>query len=800
MAVTTDFIHAWRGLSRRRAYPLGAAATLALVLGANAAVFAVVNATLLRPMPFPPGAEVVQVFMAPPGLTDRGSRNPPQQMDLVRLRERARTMTRLEGFLVSDRVVTAGGEPTVVTSATVTPGLIDMLQMRMDAGRAFTESEGRTGTRAAVITEGYWQRALGERPVLGTPLIIDGEPHTIVGILGRGHPPPFIRAEILVPLVPDAAPIGRNPARSVVTLAELAPSATVAAASAEVAEIVRQLATEFPRTHTGWSGGAQSVREWQFGQVRTPLLMLFGAALLVLVIACVNLANLASGHAIDRAEEISLRIALGATRARLLRLQAAELTIITAAGLVPGLVLSAVALPWLLALDPVAARSLGPVVIDWRVQLFAVLAAVVTVAMASFLPSLGRATAIAAIGGRRIAGSAGARLMRRVLVTGQVTLCLALLMAGAVLLRGLATISRHDPGFDARGVMAAEIRLPQTAYDTTERRAAVVSRILEAVRAVPGIESASTTMNPFVPGFTYQLLFHVENRPTPDGQPHTTLFRRVSPGYFSTMRIREVSGRTFTDGDTLHNQAVAVISRQLAADLFPGEDPLGRVLRRTPADAPPIRIIGVVDDVRDVSLTQAPAATIYLPWSQNNNSGVPVSLVVRTALDPVSLAPAVQAAVGAVDPSLPLRNPQALATFLSDSVAPERFRAAVLGVIGALGLTLAALGIYAVTYRGIVERTHEFAVRLALGSGRGDLLRLVLGDALRDVMIGVVLGFVAGLALTAAMQQAETHVAPGDPVTTTGAVGILLAAALGASLIPTLRILRVAPADALTAR
>jgi putative ABC transport system permease protein len=314
------------------------------------------------------------------------------------------------------------------------------------------------------------------------------------------------------------------------------------------------------------------------------------------------------------------------------------------------------------------------------------------------------------------------------------------------------------------------------------------------------VSDASTTQNQFVPGTTYQTLFHVENRPTPDGQPHSTLFRRVSPGYFRTMRIRELRGRTFTADDTLDRTAVAVISRQLADQLFPNEEAVGRVLRRTAADAPPMQIIGIVDDVRDVSLTEVPAPTIYLPWSQNNNHGVPVSLVIRTSLDPASLIPAVRAAVAAVDPSLPLRAAQPLEQFLGDSVAPERFRTTVLGIMGILGLALAALGIYGVTYRGVVERTHEFAVRMALGSARAGLLRLVLGDALRDIAVGAGAGVVAGLALTSALQRIIANAGSGDARTAAVAVAALVAAALVAAGIPALRILRVQPADALAER
>jgi predicted permease len=798
-----DLVHAWRALRRRRTYYCTASATLALVLGANAAIFAVVSATLLRPMPFAAGDRVVNLFLSPPGMADVSQRNPLLQMDLTRFRERARTMKRIEGFLRGDRVVALGSEPVAVPGAAITPGFTDMMQMRVTVGRTFLPEEGTPGHDVVLVTDGFWRGALGQRPV-GSSIVVDGRPHVLVGVLAGEFPANIVSGDVFVPLVANGAPAPRNISRYVVSLAELAKGASIEAANDEAREIVRQLAREFPQTHNGWTGGAQSAREWLYAQVRAPILMLFAATTVVLLIACANLANLTSVHAAARANDLSLRVALGATRFDVLRLQFAELLIVSVSGLAPGLLMAGFAVPALLAIDPVAGRSLGVVSVDWRVQTFSVVVTLLTAVGASLIPGwrsfTGSTAGRLSDGTVRASGSPGAVRLRRVLLVGEVGLCLALLMAGAVVVGGLRSISRQHPGFDADGVLTAQIRLPEATYATHPARVAFITRVLESVRAVPGVEAASTTMNDFIPGFVYQTLFNVDNRPTPDGQPYSTQFRRVSPDYFKTMRIREVRGRTFADRDSSDAPAVAVISRSLADQLFSGEDAVGRVIRRNVPKPPAITIIGVVDDVYDGGMGQAPAATLYLPWTQTSNTGVPITLVMRTTMDPSSLVPAVRDAVQAIDPALPLRRVQPLETFVEESLAPDRFRTTVLGIIAMLGLGLAALGIYGVTYRGVVDRTREFAIRLALGSRRQGVVWMVLREALRDVAAGAIVGLLVGLLLCGIMARLVDHVGTVGTISVGASLGVLFVSAIAAVLIPALRVLRVDPAEALRAQ
>ena len=796
-----DLRHAWRSLLQRKAYFLACAGTLTLVLGANAAMFAVVNATILRPMPFATAGEVVHLFSQPPGTTGALQRNPLQQMEVPRLRERVRTLARLEGYLLSERVITLNQEPAIAPTAAVTTGLLAMMGAPVARGRAFFESEGLPGHFVAVISDRFWRDTLGGGSALGSTLVIDGQPHTIVGILAPAFAVPFMDAQILTPLYANPEPQPRAPPLSVQAVAELAPGATVARVREELASINRQLAQEYPRTHTGWLLGVELAREWQYGSMRAPLLMLLAAAAFVLLIACVNIANLTSAQAIARSGELALRRALGASNGDVVRMHAAELLIIGVAGLIPGLLLASATVPALLAINPTVARALGAVQIDWRVQLFGVVVSVMTAIGASAVPAVramrGQMSGAIAVGTGRTTGSPSAVRLQRALVAIEVALCVALLMAGAVVVQGLRDLSRRSPGYQSAGVLTAQIRLPDADYKAPESRAAVVERMLARIRALPGVVTASTTQNAFVPGFSYQTLLNVKDRPTPDRQPHTVQFRRVSTDYFKTMQIKVVRGRTFVESDVADQPQVAIVSRQFAERLLPAGDPVGQILLRNQPNPPPLTVVGVVDDVLDVSVTQAPEPTLYLPWAQNNNSNVPVAFVIRTAVDPASIAPAVREVVREIDGTLPLRRVQPLAAFVTESTAPERFRTMVLGIIAMLGLVLAAVGISGVTYRGVIDRTREFAVRLALGSRPGDIVRLVLSESARDLALGAVAGLAGGVALCVVLRRSMENISAVDALTTGVAIGLIVVVGIAAACLPALRVLRVEPAQVL---
>jgi predicted permease len=796
---TRELRQSFRALRQRKAYYVTCAATLALVLGANAAILAVVSATMLRPMPFDASGPVVQLYAQPPGTTGVLQRNPLQQMEVPRLRERARTIARLEGFFVSERVLTLGAEPATVQAAAVTPGFMSLVGASTTAGRLFAPVEGEPGHQVAVITDRFWRGTLGAASVVGTPLVIDAVPHIIIGVLSPAFDVPFVDAQVFTPLVASAEPQPRSPPRSVVGLAELAPHVSLAQAREELTTIYQQFGQEFPRTHSGWTIGAVPAREWQYGSIRTPLLMLVAAMALVVLIACVNIANMTSAEIIARAGETSLRLALGASSVDVIRVHLAELLIVCLSGLVPGLLLAWWAVPALLTINPTFANTLGPVTIDWRVQTMTLGVALLTAVAASAIPAIraARTPAAGALTGSSLRTTGGPRTVRwrRMFVSLEIALCLALLMAGTVVMQGLRDLQTRGPGFTMRGVLTAQVRLPQASYETLELRAAVVKRMLDAIRVLPGVESASTTQNAFLPSFSYQTLLSVKDHPTPDGQPYTVQFRRVSADYFTTMRIRTLDGRVISEDDVAGSPPVVVVSRRFAETALAGLAPVGQMLVRN--NPPNATVVGVVDDVADVSVTATPEATVYFPWAQNNNFGVPVAFVIRTSGDPSALVAPVREAVRRIDPTLPLRRVQPLETFAAESTAPERFRTMVLGIVAMLGLLLAAVGISGVTSRGVVDRTRDFAVRMALGAAPAAVMRLVIAELLRDLAVGALLGLAGGWALAALLKSSMTNIGALNAFTVGVAVVVIGVVGVVAAMVPARRVLGVQPAEVL---
>jgi predicted permease len=559
------------------------------------------------------------------------------------------------------------------------------------------------------------------------------------------------------------------------------------------------IVTEVPSQMKGWTPLAVDLRDAQFRLHRASRLALAAGVAALLLLACANLANLMLAQVLSRRAQFALRAALGG-RAAVLRLQIMETLIVSITGAAGGLAAGYFVLPMLLKLDPSLSWTCGEISIDWRVQAAAVLATLAVSLVSSLLPVWralrGDLAKSNSDGSRRSVGTRHDRRVRSVLVAAECALSVVLLAGSALLLTGFERATRIDPGFDSRSVLAGQLRISERAYPTEAARWDLVSRSLERIRAVPGVEAAGITLNRFVPGFYMTSRVLIENRPAPDGQPYVVHFRRTTPGYFQALHVPILSGRDFTPSDTLDQTPVVVVSRQFAEKFWPGEDPLGRRITRG-TNPKLLTVVGVAGDVRDVNLPDPPQPTVYVPFSQNNVTTAPISLVVKTRTDPKALAGDIRRAVLSVDPQQPIDSVTTLEQFLSDSLGPQRFRSTLLLILSGIGLALAALGVYGVTSRDVAERGPELGVRLALGATPNDLGRLVVWQSLRVVLAGLAAGAVTAAALAAVMLKLLPNVEASDAWSAAPAILVLAVVAVLAAFIPSRRAVSLAPLDAL---
>ena len=782
----------------RRASFILSTLTLALVVAATSAVLAVVDATMVRPLPFADASRLVRVYMQPPGTSDFGQANPLSAVVFARAREQAGSLSGIEGIWTGERAIGGDGEPESVPGARVSNGFFSVLGASPAIGRTFTREEELANARLVVLSHGLWQQRYGGKPdVLGRTISIDREPFTVIGVMGPAFEPVYAVSEFWTPLDIHGGRVILPNATFVQTVARLAPGATVEKVTSELDRVLARAREESLDNLKGWNIAAKPLREAQFGSAAPALSILLVAIVALALVAGANLANVTLADLLSRQPELALRLALGASRARLLVSELWQAALVTFAGGAIGLGLTALALPLLLQLDTTNTSPTRAVALDWRaaVASLAMAAIVIAAATAAALARVARqdlASSFVGLGLRTIGSRAHARFGSW-LVGVQTALVLVLLVSGALLLTAFDRTARTNPGFDPNHLFGAQLRFTETSYPTQEARTAFVRAVLDRVRAVPGVVSASTTLNFFIPGFAIQTLVQVEGQPTPTGQGYTVLFHRISPGYFDTMKIPVLEGRAIDDHDIATTVPVAVVSRQFAAKFWPGASAVGRRVQRGGATSPWITIIGVAGDVSDAGFSQAPIETLYIPFAQNNNTNGPVSLVVRTAGDSAGLVGQIRAAVWAVDPAQPLGGAITLDKFLDDSLGPQRFRTTLLMIFGGIGLVIALVGVYGVAARSVADRTREVGVRLALGGRPRAVWLAVASRALGAVAIGAVAGTGAALLAVRAISRFLPDVTSAPPAAIGLAISVLLATSVAAVLVPSWRATRVDP-------
>jgi predicted permease len=798
-----DLAYAVRRLIQAPGFSLVAIATLALGIGANSAIFSVINAVLLRPLPFPDSDRLVMVSQ-----TWEGKPAVYSPQNFLDVAAGARSF---ESLTVVDRsgiTLTGNGAPVRLAGATVSATFFDVLGSRPVHGRGFLPDENEPGhDKVVVLGHTLWRDRFGADPgIVGRTITLDREPHVVVGIAPPGFTFP-VATEVWTPVEYDSVfRLHSRGAWYLTVIGRLKAGVTVEAARIEVAAIAGRLARQYPDQNEGVGGTVRSLHQALVGPSRTALLVLLGAVGLVLLIACVNVANLLLARMAARETELAVRAALGAGRRRLVRQLLTESVVLALLGGAAGVFLASTTLGSMLALQPAGVPRLDEVRIDRAVMAFAAALSVLTGLLFGVFPAVQAAARPTAQmlreGGRGLLSGSGQRL-RSGLVVAQVGLAVILLAGAGLLVRSFDRLRRVDPGFRPDHVLSFRLALPESVYQEEPARTAFFAELLARLEALPGVRSAGAVMGIPLGGLAFNLSFEVEGRPpVPPAQQPTLEVRVATPGYFEAMGIPLVRGRGLEPGDVAGSRPVIVLSEGAVRRFFPGEDPIGKrivVGWRRPEGQPRAggEVVGIVGDVKGESLAQENAPAVYIPHAQLPISGMDV--VLHTAVDPLALAPAAQQAVAGLDPELPVARLETLDAVVARSVSEPRFYMLLLGAFAVMAISLAALGIFGVMSYVVSQRAREIGVRLALGADPWDVLGMMLGQALLLTLMGVTVGLLGALAVSKAIAGLLFQLSPTDPATLAAVAVGLTAVALLASYLAARRATRVDPLAALRA-
>jgi putative ABC transport system permease protein len=796
MSFLQDLRYAARSLRKSPGFTIVAAVTLALGVGANAAIFSVINTVMLRPLPFANPDRLVRIWESN---VDRGwptfATSHPNFLDW---RSQARSLESLAAITEAGFTITpAGGDAESVRGLNVTATFLRALETTPALGRNFLDEEDRPGgnTRVAIISDGLWRRAFGADPkTIGRTITLNSQPYTVVGIL-----PASFRwgsdTQVLAPLAPDPA---RNRAdHRLSVIARLAGGASIQQAAGELETIASRLAQQYPESNAGWSVRIRSFYDWLVPETtRRSLLVLLGAVGLVLVIACGNVINLLLARGASRQRELSIRTAMGASRRRVLRQLVLESVLIALSAAFIGVALAFGAMQLLAALDPASVPRLDELSLDGRVIAFAIAVALSATILFGLIPAFQEARhdpreALSADGRGSTAGVGRSRV-RSTLTVAEVALSVALLIGAGLLIRSFLRLQQVEPGFRVAGTTTARISLPNSTYPGGPPKWAFSQRLLGDLRGRPGIEAAAISSGPPLSGdFTAG---DVRLPTQTNEQAGSAAWRLVSPGYFGTLGI-PLRGRDFTVQDDTSSLPVAIISAALAAKYFPNEDPIGRTLVMRSFRDDPHTIVGVAGDVRTFGLDQD-AGLVFYGSSGQYTGWNPMTLVWRSQAPSVDT---VRASLRSLDPGVPIASVASMDTLLDRSFGPRRFNLYLLGAFAAVALALAAIGLFGVMAYLVSQRTREIGVRLALGATRGEVFRLILGKGLSLAAAGALAGIAAALWLTRVMEALLFSVSRTDTVTFVAVpAGLLVIAAL-ACYLPARRAMRVDPVVALRA-
>ena len=803
-----DLRYGLRVLVKSPVFTAVAVLTLALGIGANTAIFSVVNELLLRPLPYKEAGRLVMLWeRSPKGM----SGGPTSRANFRGWREQSSVFEGMAAFYDRSFPLTGNGEPEEVSVQLTTPELFRVLGVEPILGRALLEEDARPNTPPVVVLSyGLWKRRYGGDPqVVGKKLTLNGVPVTVVGVLPQafqwhirttanmGKPP-----EIWTLLaMPTEGPATRG--RSLSVVARLKPGVSLEQAEAEMRTIHARLEQDAPEFNKGWGAEVVPLRDQLVGNVRPALLILLGAVGFVLLIACANVANLMLSRAAARGKEFALRTALGASRTRVVRQLLTESLLLSLLGSLAGLLVAWWGIRALVTISPrdvvtIQGVGLNLTVLGWTLAVSLLTGIIFGIAPALETTRVDLNDALKE--GSKGAGgqSAQSGRLRSALVVAEVALALVLLVSAGLLVKSFARLRNVDAGFDTENVLTMALRLPGGKYREDRQIVAFFRQATERIRSLPGVRAAGVVdFLPLHGGIGARTDYTIEGHPAPPpDQRLSTIVRVADPGYFGAMGVPVLRGRNFTELEESEAKHVVLISESMARQHFPSEDPIGkRVLVQMSDKSVPTEIVGVVGDVRYVSLTGEAQPTVYFPLPELITPFM--TFVIRTAGDPAQMAPAVRRELGAINPDQPVSDVQTMNQVMSETVGRARFNTLLLGLFAGLATLLAAVGIFGVMNYSVTLRTHELGLRMALGAQPGSVLMLVLRQGLLLTFVGIAIGLAGALALTRIISSLLYGVSADDPATFAATVVLLGIVSLVACYIPARRATRVDPLVAL---
>ena len=804
-----DLRYGTRMLLKNPGFTLIAVATLSLGIGANTAIFSVANAILLRPLPYPHPERVVTVWGANPKLNLGIDKIPNSPGQFINYRDQSDVFDHIAAFNNDDLNLEGKGEPEKLGTTLVTADFFAVLGVEPALGRTFLREEDQPGhNRVVILSHSLWRRSFGGDPaIIGQAITLSGKSYIVIGVMPPGFHYPHgtdLPAVLRFAAQTDVwAPVAFTPQQidlrynwEYPVIARLRPGATLRQARTQLSNIAARNRGQYRQTDANFDVIIVPMQDQIVGDFKSALLILLGAAGLVLLIACANVASLLLARAVDRQKEIAIRISLGARRLRIIRQLLTESALLSLIGGVLGFVLAFWGAKVIVALAPDNLPRIKEVSADMRVVSFTLIAALLTGMICGLIPAwqASKHNLYDSLKEGTRGVSRRRHYLREALVTAEVALALALLIGAGLMIRSIIRLYQVDAGFDPNHVLTAQLSLPSGRYSKVEQRMAFYQQVVARLKALPGVASVAGTSAIPLSGMEINAGVLIEGRPQADSMDKLPISKSeaVTVDYFRTLGILLIQGRGFTEQDNKDAPAAVIINETFARRYLPGEDPIGKRLKvgADPADSWQL-IVGIVRDIKHRTLEEEPQPEVYTPYLQTSDWAL--GIVVRTTSDPRSLAAVVRQAIWSADREVPISRFATMDEFVSDSVSSRRFNLALLSIFAVIALSLAAIGIYGVTSYAVTQRTREIGIRMALGAQRGSVMTLIIRQGMTVILIGISIGVITAAALARLMRGLLYEVGAGDPLTYIFVTVLLSGVALLACYFPARSATRIDP-------